>query len=180
MFLTFSAFLFVYCFIWILFLLNAFHIYLCLTRYWSEADPEILKEAVLYVGHHGWPTKKILGFTWSKNSQNNVRNYKFLGKYFYQHFQIFSIFIYNESLPMKSYQFFKIYTSFDKEREKTLMRQSMRKEKLRKVGLCFTTGCFIKSINLIINFLFCKLIGSPIFAFWYKDDARNIKRGSRE
>ena len=82
-------------------------------------------------------------------------NYKFLGKYFYQHFQIFSIFIYNESLPMKSYQFFKIYTCFDKEREKTLMRQSMRKEKLRKVGLCFTTGCFIKSINLIINHFFC-------------------------
>ena len=35
--------------------------------------------------------------------QNNVRNYKFLAKYFYQYFQIFSIVIYNESLPMKSY-----------------------------------------------------------------------------
>ena len=29
-------------------------------------------------------------------------------------------------------------------------------------------------------FLFCKLIRSPIFAFWYQDDERNIKRGSRE
>ena len=28
--------------------------------------------------------------------------------------------MYNESLPMKSYQFFKIYKHFDKEREKQL------------------------------------------------------------
>ena len=73
----------------------------------------------------------------------NVRSYKFLAKYFYQHFQIFCIFIYNESLPMKSYYFFKICKRFGKEREKTLMQQSMRKQKLRKVGHCFITGCFI-------------------------------------
>ena len=36
---------------------------------------------------------------------------------------------------IKSYQFFKIYLRFDKEEEKTLMQQSMRKEKLKKVGL---------------------------------------------
>ena len=29
---------------------------------------------------------------------------------------------------MKSYQFFKIYERFDKEREKTLIQQSMKKE----------------------------------------------------
>ena len=52
-----------------------------------------------------------------------------------------SIFIYNQSLPMKCYQSFKIHKWFDKERDKTLMRQSMRKEKLKKVGLCFTTSC---------------------------------------
>ena len=102
-----------------------------------------------------------------------------MAKYFYQHFQIFSIFIYNESLPMKSYQFFKIYKHFDKEKDKTLMQQSMRKEKLRNLGLCFITGCFIKSFNMITIFLFCKLIHSPIFAFWYQDDKRNIKSGSR-
>ena len=104
-----------------------------------------------------------------------------MAKYFYQHFQIFSIFIYNESLPMKSYQFFKIYKHFDKEKDKTLMQQSMRKERLRKVGLCFTTSFFIKSFNMIINhFLFCKLIRSPVFAFWYQDNARNIRTGSWE
>ena len=46
---------------------------------------------------------------------------------------------------MKSYQFFKICEGFDKEREKKLMQQSMRKEKLKKSGLCFIKGCFIKS-----------------------------------
>ena len=82
---------------------------------------------------------------------------------------------------MKSYQFFKIWKCFDKERDKTLMQHSLRKEKLKNVGLCFITGCFIKSFNMIINhFLFPKLSRSPIFAFWYQDDARNIKRGSRE
>ena len=48
----------------------------------------------------------------------------------------FSIFL-NVRMPMKSYQFLKICKRLDKEREKTLMQQSMRKEKLRKVGLCF-------------------------------------------
>ena len=35
--------------------------------------------------------------------------------------------------------------------KKTLMQQSMTKEKLRKAGLCFITGCFIKSFNMIIG-----------------------------
>ena len=61
------------------------------------------------------------------------------------------------------------------------MQQSMRKEKQRKVGLCFITGCFIKSFNMITNhFLYRRLVRSPVFAFRYQDDARNIKRGSRE
>ena len=32
--------------------------------------------------------------------------------------QIFSIFIYNESLPIKSYQFLKIYKRFEKKKKK--------------------------------------------------------------
>ena len=43
---------------------------------------------------------------------------------------------------MKACQF-KIYKCFDKEREQTLIQQSMRKEKLRKVGLCFITGTIL-------------------------------------
>ena len=66
---------------------------------------------------------------------------------------------------MKFYQFFKICKRFDQEGEKTVKQQSMRKEKLRKVGLCFITGCFIKLFNMIITFLFCKLIRRAIFPF---------------
>ena len=73
---------------------------------------------------------------------------------------------------MRSYQFLKICKRFDKEREKKLMQQSMRKEKLSNFGFCFVTGCFIKSLNMIINrFLYLKLIRSPIFALGYQDDA---------
>ena len=38
---------------------------------------------------------------------------------------------------MKFYQFFKIYKRFYKKREKTLIQQSMGKETLRRVGICF-------------------------------------------
>ena len=36
---------------------------------------------------------------------------------------------------MKTYQFFKIYKRFYKKREKTVIQQSMRKAKLRKIFL---------------------------------------------
>ena len=54
-------------------------------------------------------------------------------------------------LAMKSHQFFKIFKRFYKERDKTLTQQSMRKEKLRKVGLL--TGHFIKPFKMTINCL---------------------------
>ena len=41
-----------------------------------------------------------------------------MAKYFYQYFQIFSFFMYNESLRMWYLLFLKIYKRFDKEREK--------------------------------------------------------------
>ena len=34
------------------------------------ADPDILKRrGALYIGHHGWPAKKKLGFRWSKKDE---------------------------------------------------------------------------------------------------------------
>ena len=35
----------------------------------SGADPEILNRGALCVGHHGWLTKKILGFRWPKKAK---------------------------------------------------------------------------------------------------------------
>ena len=83
-----------------------------------------------------------------EKGQNNVRNYKFLAKYFFQDFQTFSIIIYIESLLIKSYK------RFYKKREKALMQQSLRKEKLRKAGLCFVTGYFIKPFKMTVNHFF--------------------------
>ena len=82
----------------------------------------------LYVGHHGWRAKKILGFRWPKKDEITLES-------------IISISIF--------------------------IQQSIRKEKLRKVGLCFITCCFIKPFKMIINFFFkfLKLIHSAIFAF---------------
>ena len=41
------------------------------------ADTEILKRGALYVGHHGWPTKKILGFRWSKKAKITLETISF-------------------------------------------------------------------------------------------------------
>ena len=65
---------------------------------------------------------------------------------------------------MKSYQFFEIYKRFYKKREKTLIQQSMRKEKLRKVGFCFITGYFIKPFKMTVNhFFFNRSFCSQVF-----------------
>ena len=48
---------------------------------------------------------------------------------------------------MRSYQLFRIYKRFYKEREKTLLKQSIRIDKLERAGLCLTTDCFIKPFN---------------------------------
>ena len=46
----------------------------------TGADPEIFKTGgggVLYVGHHGWSAKKILGFSWSKNAEITLETISF-------------------------------------------------------------------------------------------------------
>ena len=108
---------------------------------YAGADPEILERGAQYVGHHGWPAKKILVFRWPKKAEITLENISF-----WQNISI-SIFKFCPFLLIKSFQFFKIYKRFDKEREKTIIQQSIRKEKLRKAGLCFRTGCFINPLK---------------------------------
>ena len=105
------------------------------------------KGLALCVGHHGWLTKKILVFRWSKKAKITLETIGFWQNISISILTFSSIFIYNGSLPMKSYQVSKICKRFDKERVKTLMKQSVRKERLGKVELCFITGCFIKSFK---------------------------------
>ena len=61
-------------------------------------DPEILeREGVLYVGHHGWPAKKILGFRWSKKTEITLETISF-----WQNISI-SIFKFSPFLSIKSF-----------------------------------------------------------------------------
>ena len=101
----------------------------------AGADPEILKSGGALYRPPWFADEENIRFQMVRKGQNNLRNYKFLAKYFYQHFQIFFIFIYIKSLSMKYYQFFKICKRFDKEREETLTQRSMGKEKLRKLDI---------------------------------------------
>ena len=55
----------------------------------------------------------------------------------------------------------------------------MRKEKLKKLGLCFIQGCFIKPFQMIIN-LFFFYFSSSFSAQFSIFDIRDIKRGNWE
>ena len=71
-----------------------------------------------------------------------------MAKYFFLYFHIFYIFRYNESLPIKSYQFFKIYKRFDKKEKKksthTAVIENRRKSVLtyRKAEFLFSVWVF--------------------------------------
>ena len=43
----------------------------------AGADPEIFKRGALYISHHGWATKKILRFTWSKKAKTTLKTIHF-------------------------------------------------------------------------------------------------------
>ena len=130
----------------------------------------------LYVGHCGWPTSKILGFRWSKKAKITLETMCFWQNISISIFK-FSPFLYTmKACQWNIINFSKFANALIRKEKKTLMQQAMRKEKLRKIGLCFAVGCFIKSFNMIINhLLYRRLICSPIFAFRCQDDGRNIK-----
>ena len=71
----------------------------------SGADPKILEREggkgrggegggrALYVGHRGWPMKKILGFRWSKNAKIMLETRAFGETFLFSIFK-FSPFLY--------------------------------------------------------------------------------------
>ena len=118
-------------------------------------------------------TKKILGFRWSKKAKVRLEIINFWQNISISIFK-FSPFLY----AIKACQWNLI--NFPK-----FASALIRKEKLRKVDLCFILGCFIKSFNMIINrFLVLQANSQPNFCFlisgWNLISARNIKRGSME
>ena len=75
---------------------------------------------------------------------------------------------------MESYQIFSFCKRFYMEREKTIIELSRRIEKLRKLALCFITGCFIKhfktviilsSIRFCVHWIFISFVSSFAVAF---------------
>ena len=88
------------------------------------------------------------GFRWSKKAKITLATIGFWQNISNSIFK-FAPFLY----AMKACQwnlvnFFKICKRFDKSREKKIMLQSIRKEKLRQVGICFITGSFITSFRV--------------------------------
>ena len=75
------------------------------------------EKGALYVGHHGSSMKKILSLRWFEKAKITLETINFWRNISISIFKFSPIFICNESLPMKSYQFFKIY------------KQMVRKEK---------------------------------------------------
>ena len=97
------------------------------------------------VGHHGLPMKKILDFRWSKKAKITLEVISFWQNISISIFQ-FSPFLHKmKACQWNLINFSKIANALIR-KEKTLMQQSMKKEKLRKVGLCFITGCFISPL----------------------------------
>ena len=72
-----------------------------------------------------------------------------MAKYFYQYFQIFSIFIYNEGLLMKSDQFFKYTNALIRKEKKH--SYSRKKKNWQKLDFVFNR-LFYKALLIIIHF----------------------------
>ena len=76
---------------------------------WSGADPEILKRGALYVSHHGWPTKKVLGFRWPKKAKITLETISFWQNIYISILK-FSPFLYSmKAFRWNLFQFIKIY-----------------------------------------------------------------------
>ena len=132
----------------------------------QERIQRFWKGVALYVVHHGWPTKKILGFRWSKKAKTTLETISFWQNISVSIFK-FSPFLY----AMKACQwnlinFSKFANALIRKEKKHFCSSQWEKKNWEKLD-CFTIGCFIKSFNMTINFLFCKHIWSPIFAFCY-------------
>ena len=147
----------------------------------------------LYVDHHGHHRGRKFQFLDGLKCQNGIRNYKFLTKYFYQYFQILSIFTYNKNFMMKFYQL-RFYKCFYKEREKKNTHTAVSENRKTVENLTlFIIKLFIKPFKMIILFpaiglliqriyiciYFYKLACSTIFNFGVRMIQRNIKKGKQ-
>ena len=129
------------------------------------ADPEIWKGVALSVGNHGWPTKKTLGFRWSKKAKITWETISFWHN-IYIKISKFSPFWYTmKACQWNLIKFSKLANALIRKEKKRFCSTQWEK-KLRKVGLSFITGCFVKSFSMIINhFSVSQAHSQPIFCF---------------
>ena len=127
--------------------------------------------------------KEIQSFRWSKKAKITLETIRFWWNISFSILE-FSPFSYIMKACGWNLINFSTFKNAYKKREKTLIQQSMRTEKLRKVELGFTIILliifFLQYIFLLTLFLFRKLVRGAVFAFWYRDDARKIKRKNWE
>ena len=97
-------------------------------------------------GAQGLPTKKKLGFRWSKKVKTTLISINFW-QIFLSVFSNFLLFYVQYKPTDGNFSIFQIYKHFHKRREITLLQQSVTKEKLRKVLLGSITDCFSKAFK---------------------------------
>ena len=129
------------------------------------------KGVALYVGHHGWPTKKILDFRWSKKAKITLETISFWQNISISIFK-FSPFLYTtKACQWISSIFQNLQTLWWGRRKNT--QQSMKKEKLRKVV------CFIKSFKMIMNHFFVSQAHSqPDFCFFKSEWRKKYQKAN--
>ena len=87
--------------------------------YMSGAYPEIVKTSGAQCRPPWLANEEILGFTWSKKAKITLETIGFWQIFLSAFSKFLQLYIYSESLPMKSYQFLRICKRLDKEREKS-------------------------------------------------------------
>ena len=102
------------------------------------------KDVTPYVGLHGWPTKKILGFRWPKNAKITLETISFWQNISISIFK-FSLFLCAiKACQLNLISFSKFKKRFDKEREKNSYDAVNEKRKTDKSWTLFYDRLFYK------------------------------------
>ena len=130
----------------------------------SGRGSRVSEKWVYSASHHGWSIKKVLGFRWSKKAKTTLQLLKFSQNISISIFK-FSPFLHIIKAWWWNLIHFSDFRNVFIRKEKALIQQSMRIEKLEKVGLYFVTGCFIKSFKNLPFFFSIGLFVHMIYSF---------------